>query len=76
MKKYRVYYTVKMNANHYEYYLDLEAQNAKDAVQQLRTKVFKETGRNAFTPHASKNIEDVPKQFSVEGLPPKKIMEG
>lgn len=73
MKKYRVYYTVKMNATSYEYYLDVEAQTSKEAVQRVRSQVFSGTKRNAFTPHATKDLEKV-HEGAIEGLPPKKPM--
>ena len=67
MKKYRIYYTIKMNSSAYEYYLDVEAPNAKAAKDKVRTEVWQCTGRNTFNPStttAGKN--------PVEGMPPMK----
>lgn len=70
MKRYRVFYTIKMDSTLYEYYLDVEAGNKKEAIKQVREKVYSETGRNAFTPKAtSKNVITT---NAIEGLPPKK----
>lgn len=67
MKKYRIYYTIKMNSSAYEYYLDVEAPNAKAAKDKVRTEVWQSTGRNTFNPSTK-----VPKTEAIEGMPPMK----
>lgn len=67
MKKYRVYYTIKMNSNQYVYYLNVEAKNQKEACDMVKRAVFKETGRNAFHPGCK------PEAGAIEGYPPKKM---
>ena len=68
MKKYRIYYTIKMNSSAYEYYLDVEAPNAKTAKDKVRTEVWQCTGRNTFNPSIKAYKEDK----AIEGMPPMK----
>ena len=68
MKKYRIYYTIKMNSSAYEYYLDVEAENTKAAKDKVRAEVLRLTGRNTFNPSTKAYKEDK----AIEGMPPKK----
>ena len=68
MKKYRIYYTIKMNSSAYEYFLDVEAGNVKAAKDRVRVEVFRLTGRNTFNPSTKAYKEDK----AIEGMPPKK----
>lgn len=68
MKKYTIYYTIKMNSTAYEYALDVEAANAQEAKKKCKELVLKETGRNAFQPSTK-----APNCKCFTGLPPKKI---
>ena len=67
MKKYRVYYIIKMDSTQYQYYLDVEAGNAKAAKDKVRAEVLRLTGRNTFNPSTKPEGED-----AIEGMPPKK----
>lgn len=71
MKKYDVYYVVKMNSTSYVYCLSVEAENAKEAKKQVVGTVYRESGRNAFTP-STKKPWILPESI-IKGIPPKKI---
>lgn len=71
MKTYPVYYVVKMNSTQYVYCLSVEAENAAEAKKKVVGIVYRETGRNAFTP-TTKAPRILPESI-VHGLPPKKI---
>lgn len=67
VKKYPVYYTIKMNSMSYEYCMEVEAATAREAAKLCKETVFKETGRNAFHPTTK-----APNCTCFTGLPPKK----
>ena len=71
MKLYEVYYIVKMNRKQYVYCLAVEAQNAVEAKKKVVGIVYRETGRNAFTP-STKKPWILPTNI-IHGIPPKKI---
>lgn len=71
MKIYEAYYTVKMNSTQYVYCLAVEAKNAVEAKKKVVGIVYRETGRNAFTP-STKKPWILPESI-INGLPPKKI---
>ena len=47
----RVYFTIKANGKHTYHFMDVEAKTAKEACDLVKSKVYKSTGRNAFTPY-------------------------
>ena len=67
MKKYRIYYVIKMNNEQDPYYLDVEADNVKAAKDKVCAEVLRLTGRHAFHP-ATKPYGE----YTFEGMPPKK----
>ena len=70
-KTYVVTYIIKDKRYGGMYYLKTLADNARDAIQQVRDAVYKQTGRNAFTPHA------YPEDYNAKaytGFPPAKPM--
>jgi hypothetical protein len=68
MKQYTVYYVIKMNSHSYTYSLDVSADTAKHAVANVKDYVWRETGRNAFTPTTKAPTN--PKVEVIKGLPP------
>lgn len=71
MKVYDVYYVVKMNSTQYVYCLAVEAKNAAEAKKKVVGIVYRETGRNAFTP-TTKKPWILPESI-INGIPPKKV---
>ena len=72
MKNYIVYYTIKMNGESYLYAMKVEAKNANEAKDLCTGIVFRETGRNAFTPSTKLSKWDIGKEI-YSGMPPVKI---
>lgn len=46
----RVYFTIKANSNCYRYFADSECTTAKAACSEVKSRVHRQSGRNAFTP--------------------------
>ena len=46
----RVYFTIKANSNYYSYFADSECTTAKTACSEVKSRVHRQSGRNAFTP--------------------------
>lgn len=67
MKKYRIYYIIKMNREQEQYCLDVEADTVKAAKDKVRAEVLRLTGRNAFHPTTKPEGE-----YTLVGMPPKK----
>ena len=44
----RVYFILKMNSQHYVYFMDVEATNAKDACKAVKIEIKRRINRNAF----------------------------
>ena len=64
MKVYDVYYVVKMNSKQYVYCLAVEAKNAVEAKKKVVGIVYRETGRNAFTPSTKKTVDSADQYHS------------
>jgi len=70
MKTYTVEFIIKDKHCGGLYALRVDAKNGRDAIAQVRDAVYKQTGRNAFTPHAYADPHDPAKAFT--GFPPAK----
>jgi hypothetical protein len=75
-KLYHVYYGAKFNGTQQEFVLDVRASSAREACAECKRLVFKNTGRNAFTPQAVLS-DKRPKWYSEakvrKGYPPPKM---
>jgi len=71
MKFYVVEFNIKDKHCGGHYQLRCLANNARDAIVQVRADVFKATGRNTFTPHAHVEQPNEPAR-GITGFPPAK----
>lgn len=73
LKHFRVYYAAKFNGTQKDYFLRIDAKNAKEARDLCRRMVQEKTGRHAFT-IKSMLSEKLPKGYQKveEGYPPSK----
>lgn len=72
MKIYKIGYIVKMNDTQDLYSLYVEAANAKEAKDKVKSNVFTKTGRNAFTPFVITDKDGERYANAINGYPPVK----
>lgn len=63
MKTYTIYFVIKANCTENYFYMNVEAKNQKEACQEVKNIIKKQTGRNAFRPSTTPFAHATPEEW-------------
>ncbi len=66
IKKYEVFYIIKMNGREQLHLMEIEAATAKEACAECKYRVREQTGRNAFRPTTKMSEDDINRYYHGE----------